>query len=47
MQVDLHDLAEGLPADYENLLEEASKTYDIYRELDQLKKQLKSWEEQL
>ncbi|MGK7945039.1 MAG: CCE_0567 family metalloprotein [Microcystaceae cyanobacterium] len=47
MKMDLHDLAEGLPADYENLLEEASKTYDIYRELDQLKKQLKSWEEQL
>jgi hypothetical protein len=47
IKMDLHDLAEGLPANYENLLEEASKTYDVYRELDQLKKQLKSWEEQL
>ncbi|ACK70539.1 protein of unknown function DUF683 [Gloeothece citriformis PCC 7424] len=47
MKMDLHDLAEGLPTDYQNLLEVATKTYDIFRELDQLNKQLKQWEEQL
>jgi hypothetical protein len=46
-KMDLHDLAEGLPTDYETLLEQAQKTYDIYRELDQLKQQLKQWEETL
>lgn len=44
MKMDLHDLAEGLPADYETLIEEATKTYEIYRQLAELKKQLKSWE---
>ncbi|MDJ0732172.1 MAG: CCE_0567 family metalloprotein [Crocosphaera sp.] len=47
MKMDLHDLAEGLPTDYENLLETAQKTYDIFRELDQLKKKLNIWEETL
>lgn len=44
-KMDLHDLAEGLPTNYKTLLEMAQKTYDIYLELDQLKKQLKTWEE--
>ncbi|BBA79967.1 hypothetical protein RGRSB_1550 [cyanobacterium endosymbiont of Rhopalodia gibberula] len=44
-KMDLHDLAEGLPTNYKTLLEMAQKTYDIYFELDQLKKQLKIWEE--
>jgi hypothetical protein len=44
MKMDLHDLAEGLPTDWEKLPEEAAKTYEIFRELDQLKKQLKQWE---
>lgn len=47
MKMDLHDLAEGLPTDWEKLPEEAAKTYEIYRELDQLRKQLKTWEKQL
>ncbi|MDJ0531269.1 MAG: CCE_0567 family metalloprotein [Xenococcaceae cyanobacterium MO_207.B15] len=47
MKMDLHDLAEGLPADYEKLIEEATKTHEIYRQLAELKKQLKSWEKQL
>ena len=47
MKMDLHDLAEGLPTDYEKLIEEATKTYDIYRDLAELKKQLKTWEKQL
>jgi hypothetical protein len=44
MKMDLHDLAEGLPTDWEKLPEEAAKVYEVYRELDQLKKQLKTWE---
>ena len=47
MKMDLHDLAEGLPTDFEKLPEEAAKTYEIYRELADLKKQLKTWEKQL
>ena len=47
MKMDLHDLAEGLPTDYEKLIEEATKTYDIYRQLAELKQQLKTWEKQL
>ncbi|MEA5533393.1 CCE_0567 family metalloprotein [Crocosphaera sp. XPORK-15E] len=47
MKMDLHDLAEGLPTDYETLLDAAQRTYDIFRELDQLKKQLIIWEETL
>ncbi|ACB49918.1 DUF683-containing protein [Crocosphaera subtropica ATCC 51142] len=47
MKMDLHDLAEGLPTDYENLVETAEKTYEIFRELDQLKKKLNIWEETL
>ncbi|NJK52328.1 MAG: hypothetical protein HC936_04985 [Leptolyngbyaceae cyanobacterium SU_3_3] len=46
MKMDLHDLAEGLPTDYERLIEAASETYQIYRQLDQLKTQLKQWEQQ-
>ncbi|EAZ92905.1 CCE_0567 family metalloprotein [Crocosphaera chwakensis] len=47
MKMDLHDLAEGLPTDYEKLVEEAHKTYEVFRELDQLKKKLIIWEETL
>ncbi|MEL7036598.1 MAG: CCE_0567 family metalloprotein [Cyanobacteria bacterium J06592_8] len=47
MKMDLHDLAEGLPTDFEKLPEEAAKTYDIFRELSDLKKQLKTWEAKL
>ena len=47
MKMDLHDLAEGLPTDYDKLIEEATKTYDIYHQLAELKQQLKTWEKQL
>lgn len=40
MKMDLHDLAEGLPTDYESLMEVAAQTYEIYRQIDVLKKQL-------
>ncbi len=47
MKMDLHDLAEGLPNDYTQLIEVATKTYEIFDELDKLKKQYKTWEQQL
>ena len=47
MKMDLHDLAEGLPTDYEKLIDEATKTYEIFRQLAELKQQLKTWESQL
>ncbi|TVQ43210.1 MAG: hypothetical protein EA365_13155 [Gloeocapsa sp. DLM2.Bin57] len=46
MKMDLHDLAEGLPADYEHLPIAAAQTYEIYQQLHQLKQQLKQWEKQ-
>jgi hypothetical protein len=47
MKMDLHDLAEGLPTDYERLIEAATETYQIYRQIDQLKTQLKQLEQKL
>lgn len=47
MKMDLHDLAEGLPTDYEQLVPTATATYEIFRELQLLKKQLKDWEEKI
>ncbi|WP_017655999.1 CCE_0567 family metalloprotein [Fortiea contorta] len=44
MKMDLHDLAEGLPTDFENLMAVAAETYEIYRQLDDLKQQLKTLE---
>ncbi|XGV99300.1 MAG: CCE_0567 family metalloprotein [Leptolyngbya sp. BL-A-14] len=45
MKMDLHDLAEGLPTDYEHLIAAATETYEIYRQIDQLKQQLKQLEQ--
>ncbi|MBD2313077.1 hypothetical protein H6G20_15520 [Desertifilum sp. FACHB-1129] len=47
IKMDLHDLAEGLPENFENLLPLANETYAIYRQLDELKKQLKQVEQKL
>ena len=44
MKMDLHDLAEGLPVNYETLIDVATQTYRIFHEIDQLKKQLKALE---
>jgi len=44
MKMDLHDLAEGLPTNYEQLTAVAAETYEIFRQLDELKKQLKTLE---
>jgi hypothetical protein len=45
MKMDLHDLAEGLPTDYERLIDAATKTYEIYKQIDSLKTQLKQLEQ--
>ncbi|MFB2769488.1 CCE_0567 family metalloprotein [Pelatocladus sp. BLCC-F211] len=45
MKMDLHDLAEGLPTDYQTLMDVAAATYEIYRQLDELKQQLKIMEQ--
>ncbi|WP_341525220.1 CCE_0567 family metalloprotein [Nostoc sp. UHCC 0302] len=44
MKMDLHDLAEGLPTDYQQLMDVAAATYEIYHQLDELKQQLKKLE---
>lgn len=41
LKMDLHDLAEGLPTDYEQLMELVGKTYEVYRQLNEMKQQLK------
>ncbi len=41
MKMDLHDLAEGLPTDYEQLVEVATQTYKVFRQLNEMKQQLK------
>jgi hypothetical protein len=44
MKMDLHDIAEGLPNDLEQLPDAAVRTYDIYVQLRELKQQLKTLE---
>lgn len=44
MKMDLHDIAEGLPADLELLPDAAARTYEIYCQLRDLKQQLKTLE---
>lgn len=45
MKMDLHDLAEGLPTNYEQLIVVATQTYEIFREIHELKQQLKQQEQ--
>jgi hypothetical protein len=44
MKMDLHDLAEGLPTDFDKLMDVAAQTYEIFHKLDEMKKQLKKME---
>ena len=44
MKMDLHDIAEGLPNDLEQLPEAAARTYDIFCQLRDLRQQLKALE---
>jgi hypothetical protein len=43
-KMDLHDLAEGLPTDYQTLMDVAAETYEIFRKLDEMKQDLKIME---
>jgi hypothetical protein len=47
MKMDLHDLAEGLPTNYEHLIAAATDTHQIFRQLDELKQQLKQLEQKV
>lgn len=44
MKMDLHDIAEGLPTDLDQLPAVAEQTYAIYCQLRDLKQQLKTLE---
>ncbi|MGD1856924.1 MAG: CCE_0567 family metalloprotein [Leptolyngbyaceae cyanobacterium] len=44
MKMDLHDIAEGLPTDLEQLPAVAARTYEIYCQLRELKQQLQTLE---
>ena len=44
LKMELHDLAEGLPTDFETIMEVAGRTYELFKQLDDLKKQLKALE---
>ncbi|MGE5656741.1 MAG: CCE_0567 family metalloprotein [Actinomycetota bacterium] len=46
LKMELHDLAEGLPTDFETIMEVAGRTYELFKQLDDLKKQLKALENQ-
>ncbi len=46
LKMELHDLAEGLPTDFETIMEVAGRTYELFQQLDDLKKQLKALENQ-
>lgn len=45
LKMDLHDLAEGLPTDYEKLMDLAGETYAVYQRLHTLKQTLKQREQ--
>lgn len=47
LKMDLHDIAEGLPADLDQLLDTAARTHTIYCQLRDLKQQLKTLEDKL
>ena len=43
-KMDLHDLAEELPIDWQRIMEVAQDTYDTYAALDAARKELKAAE---
>ena len=45
LKMDLHDIAEGLPADLDALPDAAARTYEIYCQLRDLKAQLTTLEQ--
>lgn len=47
LKMDLHDLAEGLPTNYDQLMEVAAQTYAVFQTLDEMRQQLKTLERSL
>jgi hypothetical protein len=45
MKMDLHDIAEGLPADLDKLPTIAAATYEVFSQLRDLKQHLKALED--
>lgn len=45
LKMDLHDLAEGLPTDFEKIMEVSAKTYEVFHQLSELKQELKTLEQ--
>ncbi|MBF2083095.1 CCE_0567 family metalloprotein [Thermoleptolyngbya sp. C42_A2020_037] len=45
LKMDLHDIAEGLPADLDLLPAAAARTYEVYCQLRDLKQQLHTLEQ--
>lgn len=44
LKMDLHDLVEGLPTNYEQLLTVAQQTYEVFHQIHGLKQQLAALE---
>lgn len=40
LKMDLHDLAEDLPNDWQRIMETAQRTYDTYARIDELRRRL-------
>ena len=45
LKMDLHDIAEGLPADLDKLPDAAARTYGVYCQLRDLRQRLKTLEQ--
>ncbi|MFZ5614168.1 MAG: CCE_0567 family metalloprotein [Pseudomonadota bacterium] len=43
LKMDLHDLAEDLPTGWERIMEVATRTYETYRDLAEVRKRLASF----
>ncbi|MGB7440311.1 MAG: CCE_0567 family metalloprotein [Coleofasciculaceae cyanobacterium] len=44
LKMDLHDLAEGLPTDFEKIMDVAAKNYEVFSQLHALKQELQALE---
>lgn len=40
LKLDLHDLAEDLPSNWDQIMDTAQRTYDAYARLDELERQI-------
>jgi hypothetical protein len=42
LKMDLHDLSEELPQNWQNIMDVAKRTYDVFAELEKKRAQLKA-----